>query len=305
MNNSKVAVLLAAYNGQNWLSEQVTSILQQKGVDVTIYISVDKSSDGTEEFVDSVALANARVKALPHGERFGGAAKNFFRLVKEVDFSEFDFVAFSDQDDIWNADKLIRAINAIASYGVDAYSSNVTAFWSGGRREVIVKSQPQVEYDYLFEAAGPGCTYVFKQPLMGEIQRQVRERWSDIQAVTLHDWFCYAYARANGYNWFIDPVPSMLYRQHESNQVGINSGLPAFKKRFAKVTDGWWLSQALIIAQLVGMKDHVFVRSWSRRDRFNLAALALSSHKCRRRVRDKFIFSIFCLILAILPGRRA
>ncbi|HBN14018.1 MAG TPA: glycosyl transferase, partial [Pseudohongiella sp.] len=43
----RVAVLLAAYNGMQWLPEQLDSILSQVGVDVTVYVSTDRSSDGT------------------------------------------------------------------------------------------------------------------------------------------------------------------------------------------------------------------------------------------------------------------
>ena len=48
MELPKVAVLLAAYNGMQWIEEQLTSILGQSAVDVTVYISIDPSTDGTE-----------------------------------------------------------------------------------------------------------------------------------------------------------------------------------------------------------------------------------------------------------------
>lgn len=304
MNNPKVAVLLAAYNGHRWLEEQVASILQQESVDVTLYVSVDKSSDGTEALVDSLASSDDRIKVLAHGQRFGGAARNFYRLVKDVDVSSFDFTCFADQDDIWNRDKLLRAANAISAFKVHAYSSNVMAFWADGRRQLITKSQTQVQYDYLFEAAGPGCTYVFQRDLMVAIRTQICAQWEQVQQVTLHDWYCYAFSRASGYRWYIDPEPSMLYRQHEKNQVGINSGLGAFKRRIAQVADGWWLTQSRLIASLVGMKDEKFVRSWFDLKRSSLAVLALSGGKCRRRLRDKVAFSLFCLLLVMLPGRR-
>ncbi len=133
---------------------------------------------------------------------------------------EYDFVAFADQDDIWNLDKLDRATWAIRLRQVDAYSSNVTAFWADGRACLLDKGQPQVAWDYLFEAAGPGCTYVMRHRLMTELKASMLANWEALQQVRLHDWYCYAYARSHGFRWFIDPLSSMQYRQHAQNQVG-------------------------------------------------------------------------------------
>jgi rhamnosyltransferase len=84
---SSIAVLLATYNGMKWIEEQVESILNQQSVDVNIYISVDLSTDNTYQWCQDLAKQNVHVKVLPYGERFGGAAKNFFRLIRDVDFS--------------------------------------------------------------------------------------------------------------------------------------------------------------------------------------------------------------------------
>ena len=97
----KIAVCLAAFNGTHWLTEQLDSILAQTGVAVTVFVSVDVSNDGTEDWVDVRAQADSRIVVLPHGENFGGAARNFFRILREVDLSKFDYVSFADQDDIW------------------------------------------------------------------------------------------------------------------------------------------------------------------------------------------------------------
>ena len=100
-----VAVVLAAYNGSRWIQEQIASIFAQQGVDVTLFISVDSSTDGTEALVNQLAAADSRIVVLPHGLRFGGAAPNFYRLLKDIDFSAFDYVALADQDDVWLSSK--------------------------------------------------------------------------------------------------------------------------------------------------------------------------------------------------------
>lgn len=295
-----VAVCLAAFNGMKWLPEQLSSILAQKGVDVTVFVSVDRSSDNTEEWVDKAALHDPRIVVLSHGEKFGGAARNFFRLLRDVNFSEFEYVSFADQDDIWLPDKLIRAHKALLATGADAYSSNVLAFWVSGRTMLIKKSQPQQRWDFLFEAAGPGCTYVMKRALTCAIQDFLRSRWNDVQDVGLHDWFSYAYARANGYRWFIDDYPGMQYRQHEENQFGVNSGLRAYLHRARKVLNGWGLNQSALIAQLLGLANDPFVKSWSGGSRLGFFRLGLHAGQCRRRMRDKMLFGFSCMALCVV-----
>ena len=301
----KIAICFAAFNGRQWLTEQIKSILEQTGVSVTVIASVDQSIDGTENFLNEYVQIDSRIVLLSHGEKFGGAAQNFFRIMRDVDFSEFDYVSFSDQDDIWLPDKLQRAHETLSKTGADAYSSNVTAFWPDGRKALIKKSQDQVQWDFLFEAAGPGCTYVMRKELACAIQALLKNRWADVQKVGLHDWFAYAFARANGYRWVIDDYPGMLYRQHEKNQVGVNKGWRALMHRARKICSGWGLSQSALIADLVGLGNDPFVKRWSDGSRIGMLWLACHAGQCRRRLRDKWLFALSCLVLAIVGKRRS
>lgn len=308
MNNTlmqpRYLVLLAAYNGMEWIAEQVSSILNQEDVSVELLISVDSSTDGTESWVADLAESDPRVQFLEHGGKFGGAARNFFRLINDSPAEGYDYVAFADQDDIWLAKKLIHAADTLSKFCADGYSGNVTAFWPNGRERLIVKSQPQVKYDHLFEAAGPGCTYVFTRALFFQLKKHISDKYPQVQGVTLHDWYCYAFSRSQGYKWIIDNKSYMRYRQHSNNQVGVNSGLKAFKARLVKVFDGWWLNQAAMISNLTGVKSTPFVQSWINLRRVDLVRLALSGYKCRRRVRDKIVFTALCAVLAILRQKK-
>ena len=298
-DNTKVAICLAAYNGAPWLNEQIDSVLAQADVDVTLFISVDRSADGTESLVDAWARKDARVVVLPHGERFGGAARNFFRLLRDLDFTEFAYVGYSDQDDIWFPDKLSTATAVLRETGADAYSSDVIAWWPPGRKLLIRKSQPQREADFLFEAAGPGCTYVMKLTLVKALQTLLAARWGDLQPVALHDWFSYAVARAMGYRWVIDSRAKMLYRQHSSNQLGVNSGIKALQYRARAILSGWAFSQSFLIADLVGLAKHPLVSRGIRGGRPGSLWLALQAGRCRRRLRDRVYFVISCVAFAI------
>jgi len=97
----KIAVLLSAYNGLAYLSPQVESIVSQQQVEITLFVSVDFSNDGTQLWFEELANSIHVVRVLSYGQRFGSAALNFYRLLRDVDFSDFDFIAFADQDDIW------------------------------------------------------------------------------------------------------------------------------------------------------------------------------------------------------------
>lgn len=298
-----VAVCLAAFNGLQYLQTQVDSILGQTDVDITLYVSVDRSTDGTEDWFRGLQAREARIVLLPFGETFGGAARNFFRLLREVDFSPFEYVAFADQDDIWLPGKLKRAADCLLEQGADGYSSDIIAFWESGRSRYIKKSYAQQRWDYLFESAGPGCTFVLTHPLATRIQMVLQQNMQKTIDVGLHDWFTYAFARANGYRWVIDEYASLMYRQHEENQVGVNSGVAAVLWRAKKVLSGWGLNQARLIAELIGVDQQDFVQSWRRGGRWNMLRLALQSAHCRRKPGDKVWFALSCIALAIIGWR--
>ncbi|VAW49755.1 Alpha-L-Rha alpha-1,3-L-rhamnosyltransferase [hydrothermal vent metagenome] len=246
-----VAVLLAAYNGREFIAEQVDSIFNQTGIDIQLFISVDLSTDSTFEWCKKLENKNDNVTILEYGERFGGAAKNFFRLICDVNFSAFDYVAFSDQDDIWLHNKLSHAIEVIQVKKLDVFSSDVLAFWEDGRKKLVKKSYPQKPFDYYFEAAGPGCTYVFKRDAIQSFKGFLGSNFTAINQVALHDWMIYAFCRFQGMRWYIDDIPLMYYRQHEFNQVGSNSGLRAYLKRISMVKEKWYRSEVEKVMVLV------------------------------------------------------
>jgi rhamnosyltransferase len=282
---SNIAVLLAAYNGMQWIEEQIDSILNQRNVDVTIFISVDLSTDGTYEWCQALQKQNPRIVVLPYGQRFGSAAKNFFRLIRDVDFSDFDFVSLADQDDIWLLNKLQYAISLIKLSSYDAVSSDVMSFWEDGRQEIIKKSYPQKIYDYLFEGAGPGCTYIFKTSALVDFKKFLWENHIYINEVASHDWMIYAYFRYKGFDWHIDEMPMMNYRQHANNSVGANSGLKAYKKRFSLIRQKLYRAEVEKISHVLGNK--VELSFFFRLKNF---------WQLRRRPRDVFVLFVMNLL---------
>lgn len=285
----RFAVLLAAYNGESWISDQLDSILGQSAVNVSIFISVDRSTDATLALCEQRARADNRISILPYGDRFGSAGRNFYRLVADVETSHFDFVAFSDQDDLWLPDKLSRAVEVLSSSKAKVYSSDVIAFWKDGRQEILKKSHCQRRYDHFFEAAGPGCTYVFTQQAYLVVKAFMLEHLDHCQTIALHDWLFYAICRESGLPWVIDDQPKMLYRQHESNQIGSNSNWRAHASRFKTVLckSSWYRRQVVSLVDLFHKREEVHLSK---------SFLILHFREVRRRPRDQIALLIMTLL---------
>lgn len=290
----RFAVLLAAYNGRKWFSAQLQSILDQENVHVTVFVSVDSSSDGTESLVDEWARIDSRVVPLPYGEIFGGAAKNFYHILCYVDFSKYDYVSLADQDDIWLLDKLISAHVHISSGCFAAYSGSVTAFWPSGREILLNKAQPQRRYDFLFEAAGPGCSYVLTVQTALLFKAFLLENREEANTISLHDWLIYAWYRANGFLWFIDCNPKIWYRQHLNNQVGANSGFSAFIARLRLIYKGWYRSQTLRIIHLLG--ESAVGYDIVQDGKLSKWLLLRNINQLRRRLRDRVFLCALILL---------
>ena len=81
-----VAVLLAAYNGEDWLNDQINSIIEQQDVKVKIFINLDKSNDTSLKIIKNLCQGNPNIIILTRNKVFGSAAKNFFDLILNVNF---------------------------------------------------------------------------------------------------------------------------------------------------------------------------------------------------------------------------
>ena len=124
----KCLVLLATYNGERYLREQIDSIFAQEGVEVEIAASDDCSTDGTQEILKEYAekYPNFSFYVNKENKRF---TYNFLDLFFSVKEKKFDYVAFADQDDFWLPNKLIEGIKKIEEVGETKhgclYSSNL------------------------------------------------------------------------------------------------------------------------------------------------------------------------------------
>jgi rhamnosyltransferase len=300
----KVIILMACYNGKAYVAQQIESIAQQKNCAIKLVISVDLSDDGTFDYIKDLSRQYTFIQLLSYGYRYGSAAANFYRLICEADIQGHDFIAFSDQDDIWNDDKLINHINLAKKYQADGVSSNVLAIWPNGQQKIITKSDAQTQYDYLFESAGPGCTYLLTPWLTYAIKQLLDNPTSAAKQVELHDWLSYAVCRAHGKTWIIDNQISLKYRQHTHNVFGANSGFRAVKNRLSLLKNGWYKNEVIKITNICdGISADPFYQSLL--SAFNKKGLAsrftlLSFCGQARRKMSERIFLMGCILFGFL-----
>ena len=312
-----VVVLMATRNGAAWIDEQLDSIAGQVGVNVHMIFSDDGSTDETLTILARRCRENGRFCQLPHHEPLGSAAANFFRLIRDADILQADYIAFADQDDIWMNDKLQRAVLLLRATGASGYSSSVIAKFPDGRLVLVQKGAAQREVDYLFESPGPGCTIVLTRPMFLQVRDAL---WGPSESSALgrsfsyHDWLIYAIARASGNAWFIDREARMYYRQHDANEIGANVGWRAWRFRWARIRSGWYLQQVMLLCgflQKTGIANVAVVGvSEMLRQKLSLSARIACGpafvSRARRRLRDRVVLLVMYVsgLLWEAPSRR-
>jgi rhamnosyltransferase len=300
----RVLVLLATYNGSRWIREQVESILGQQGVNIEIVARDDASTDDTHRELARLA-ADERVRILTASAPSGSAARNFLTLIRENPASAFDLVAFADQDDLWNPNKLRRACQMLASSGAVGYSSATVATWEDGRQRLLKLSGAPTASDFLFEGAGQGCTFVLSADFYERIRGFLLAHGELTDGIHYHDWLVYALARSWGLPWCFDAWPSMQYRQHARNDTGARGTFQGIARRLARIRDGWYRGQLRVIAEIcrTAAPANPVVLTWYRsfaaedslRKRLGVARFCLGGG--RRRTLDKMV-----AVMAALRG---
>ncbi|MGN6527489.1 MAG: glycosyltransferase [Burkholderiaceae bacterium] len=240
----RVLVLMATFDGAAWVAEQLESILAQQRVEVAIRLADDCSRDDTLACVRAVEARHpgVPVSVVARAVPSGSAGANFRRLLAETEVEAFDYVALSDQDDLWDADHLARGCEALDRNGCAGYSCAVRTFGAG--EEAVLRQVTRMRaLDFLFEGAGQGCTFVMTAALAARVRAVCREHSREVAALHYHDWLVYLVARTAGARWFFDPHPSLRYRQHGSNEIGARNARAALARRLALIRNGWYAEQ--------------------------------------------------------------
>jgi rhamnosyltransferase len=242
----KIAVILAAYNGEKYIKEQIDSILSQNEVSLDIMVFDDSSKDNTVKIVESFG-EDKRVNLIQNVTGTGSAANNFFNAIQvlpQKTFENYDYIALSDQDDIWLPNKLKAAVYKLQKEKTALYCSNLMLWDEATKTESLVKkSHPQKKYDYLFEGGSAGCTYVFTSNFCIALKKTIVETDYKNWKFFSHDWFIYFFARANNYTVTIDQNAYIKYRMHADNLHGhLNKKtIWASIERLKVLQNGWYV----------------------------------------------------------------
>lgn len=299
-----ILVLLAAHNGAEWICAQIESILAQEHVVTFIVINDDGSTDGTQDVLQNACAANPRIKILPTSPAFGSAGQNFLFLIRSVPIEIFDYVAFADQDDLWFPNKLADAIALLRANSAVATSSATIASWPNGVTKLIPLDRPATRTDYFFEGAGQGCTFLLSRDFYTKIREFFLANRELTEKIHFHDWAIYALARSWDLCWIFNPEPSMIYRQHASNDTGARRSAHGIRRRLSLVRDGWYAKQ---VSAIVSICYKAAPERWLIKEFHKILNARRSLHRnirlflfCfrggRRRHTDNVVLMVACLL---------
>jgi len=248
----KIAILLAGYDGQKYIQEQVFSLINQKEVLVEIFIRIDGQS---KIFIELVTRLENQFENIHYikGDAISSPSKNFYNLILGMKRHDFDYYALCDQDDIWLDNKLTNAISNFNDDSAQGYSSAFTTFNSIGKKRTY-QLGAQTKFDYFFQSAGPGCTFVLNNAGFDFLQSFLLKNPSML-SVSAHDWLIYFIFRFNNMKWIIDTESYIYYRQHFSNVAGVNKGIKAKFKRINMLFYGWYFSDLIHLLSFAKQKS--------------------------------------------------
>lgn len=212
----RVVVLLSTFNGQQYLVEQLESLLAQRSVELDILVRDDGSTDSTIEILSHYQDRNLlRFFAGPNV----GAARSFLTLTLLA--GDADYYAFSDQDDVWDSDKLSIAVDSLSRTdpGTPYLYHSAVRLVDESLQPLSGRSKPNhVTPPNLLSAlvlnSAAGCTMVFNRALL-ELVRTSRS----VQP-SMHDAWILRVCMACGGGVISDRDPHLSYRQHANNAIG-------------------------------------------------------------------------------------
>ncbi len=222
MEKATVSILLATYNSEKYIVQQLESLINQTYKDIIITVCDDGSTDGTVETVKKFAEKDSRIRLLDTEKKFGNAQGNFMFLLKNSENTPY--YMFCDHDDKWLENKVEITLDKM----LQIEEKNVPCivhtdlFVTDGALNIISDSMFRMQKlskensfaKELIQNNITGCTMMINNAL-----KTLALKKSDTENIIMHDWFLGLIGCGMGKVAFLD-VSTIYYRQHGDNQVG-------------------------------------------------------------------------------------
>jgi len=235
----RVNIALCTHNGARHLDAQLASYDTQTHTAWDLWVSDDGSQDQTREI-----LRGWRARWAGHHDVHilcgpgKGVAANYMTLLCQADFDNGAYVALSDQDDVWHADKLARGLERMAPcpagqavlYG--AQSQYVDENLRPIGRSHRATQEPSFG-NALVQNLVSGHSAVLNPSALALVRHV-----GVPTGIPYHDWWLYQLISAAGGKVLVDDMEMLLYRQHGANAMGAHQGLAARIVRLRQVFDG-------------------------------------------------------------------
>lgn len=215
---SKVDIIMATYNGEKYINEQINSIINQTYTDWNLIIRDDGSKDSTVTIIKEYEKKDKRIKLVVDDLGNLGYNKNFEKLLTH---STADYTMISDQDDIWNKNKIEISFEEIKKIELENKPALVfsDALLINNNKEnmglhIGKKAKKINTFSILIgENICQGATIMMNKKLK-EIVLPFSEKY-------LYDYFIFMTVDLFG-NWKFIKNPTLKYRIHFENQIGSN-----------------------------------------------------------------------------------
>ncbi|HFH7352093.1 TPA: glycosyltransferase family 2 protein [Streptococcus agalactiae] len=228
----KVNILMATYNGEKFLAQQIESIQKQTFKEWNLLIRDDGSSDKTCDIIRNFTAKDSRIRFINENEHHNlGVIKSFFML---VNYEVADFYFFSDQDDVWLPEKLSVSLEAAKHKASDVPLLIYTDL-------KVVNQELNILQDSMIRAQSHHANTTLLPELTENtvtggtmmINHALAEKWFTPNDILMHDWFLALLAASLGEIIYLD-LPTQLYRQHDNNVLGART----MDKRFKILREG-------------------------------------------------------------------
>jgi glycosyltransferase involved in cell wall biosynthesis/VanZ family protein len=218
--SEKVDILMATYNGEKYLKEQIESLLNQTYQNIQIIISDDCSTDGTRNILKEYEK-NDKIKVF-YQENNLGYVKNFEFLLKQV---KSELYMLCDQDDIWKKEKVEKSVEKLKNEDLDlvfgdleVVDENLNTIYKSYNKYMHMSDKIENYYkdyrlQYLYNCM-TGCTMLSKKKFLDIILPLPTN-----SKYMIHDYWIGLIVSLNGKVGYLKE-PYILYRQHGNNQVG-------------------------------------------------------------------------------------